>query len=279
MPGGVAEELIGEFGVDAGRLGLEQRLHEATSCLGLLAEPHVHVAVVTLQLVQDRLERMADARAAECDIVGAVCAHQQHAVLAELAGEVEHQPRGCGIHPVQIVEHEHERMLACDAPQELRVLLADTLAIELSSAAALGAPAADLRQALRPREPLHGARAQLREDGAAGHHDVHQVGRVLDERARGGVDPARELGRFADLLQRAVRVRAARAGQLGQDLAEGEVRVGGTGLRVAHPHGNGQVIVRAARARDELGEQRALAGARLAGHEDQPRAPAERTLQ
>jgi hypothetical protein len=97
-----------------------------------LAQIHLDVAKVALELVDDGLEGMSflsscDRRARRRAPLGyfsrAVGPHDQDSATLYPPPQVEEQADGAAIHPLQVVQHQQQWPLACQPPQYSGVLL------------------------------------------------------------------------------------------------------------------------------------------------------------
>ena len=212
---------------------------------------------------------MAVAVPADRDLGGAVGADDQDRGARDPPSEMQEEPGGAAVQPVQVVEDEDQGPPRRQGQQHAAVAVHQLILPQLG---ALGRRLArhhgdESRQPLRlPLDALPGA--ALERSGRDQRLD--QLGTLLHE----GRDRVR--GQLPERPSVAPPEHADLSGGLDvpreqlEDLAEGVIGIAGAGQRVAAPRRDDHRLLALQGPRGELGRQGRLAAPRLAAHEEHP---------
>ena len=260
----VPEKSLPESGAQVIRLGVQQLVDEVQAVVLRSSYLDLDVTVVTLDLVRRRLQGMPFALASGGHLLGPEGADDQDMLLHEPAGEMKQQVDGRVVRPVQIIDDHDQRLALSQLPENIRVLLTDVALVD--TARGMLAPGGPMQTLPEPGR-TGGLRPEASHQRAAGNEDVDEIRPVFDERPGSQAEETCRPGRVGF---RGARRRGGPRGlarQLGEDLAERQVGIAHSRLRVAVAIGDYHVRVQLACAPAELRKKGGLPGPGLTGHE------------
>ena len=130
MAGSLPVERIAKGTIQPVGFAIDERVHKAAA-VGLV-EPHVDLAKGALQFVDQRVQRMSFAAATQGDFGRTVDADQQDALPLEMTTQMEEQADRTGIHPLQIVDDQQQRLATGQALQNTCVLGEEVALVHVS---------------------------------------------------------------------------------------------------------------------------------------------------
>ena len=116
MTAGVPGERAAELLAQTIRLSVQKGVHEAPPLDLPGPQDHLHVPKVTLELGQHLFQRVPLPGPAQGHLVWPVGAHDEDPALpsaplragSDTAAQAEQQPDGCGIGPLEIIQHQQQ---------------------------------------------------------------------------------------------------------------------------------------------------------------------------